>query len=292
MSTQSKASKAQETHLGTLLNQFMYAVIKDHNNESDRLDPCKSMLYQTYDNLIRAKDDPNKAEGTENRFSIQTEVKQHLAYILRSVTELSRVALADDAKIADIIQALLDEFQDDSIAAPFLQFGVTYSSHFRDTLKNSVDETNWIQAQVIGMLPILKTKLHLVAEITTAIDKSVRAIAWVLGRGVWFGAEKSVSSEMFIYTLSLPSPVMYSLNTLDSISKEIRPKAARAVKAKTSKAATEVSTPITGPVVKDAVDAANNSTVSTVDNTSASVDNIVASGETVNTDIAAALAGI
>jgi hypothetical protein len=281
MSVISKAAKAQESHLGNLLNQFMYAVIKDHNGESDRLDPFKSMLYQTYDNLMRKKDDPNKADGTENRFSIQTEVKQHLAYILRSCgAEISRVTLAEGTKVEDIISALIEEFQDDSIVAPFLQFGVAYSAYFRETLKNSTDDTNWIQAQIIGMMPALKTKLHLVAEITTAVDKSLRAIAWLLGRSVWFGAEKSVSSEMFIYTLAMPTSNMYSLNTLDSISKEVRPKAPRT---KGAKKAVAGAVAVDSATVENAVTADSE----TVESTEVSVEGIV-----VNAEINQALEGI
>lgn len=247
-----KTAKAQETHLGNILNQHMYAVIKDHNNGSDRLDPFKSVLYQTYDNLMRKKDDPNKAEGTENRFSIQTEVKQHLAHIFRSCgQEISKVVLTKDAKIVDIINALTDEFQDDSVVAPFLQLGITYVQYFGETLKNSVDESNWIHAQVTGMLPQLKTNLQLIAEIATGIDQSVRALAWFLGRSVWLGAEKSISSETFIYALALPTVCMYSLNTLDTISKEVRAKAPRPKGVGKSKAAT--TSAVTEEVVADAV---------------------------------------
>jgi hypothetical protein len=249
-----KTTKAQETHLGNILNQHMYAVIKDHNNSSDRLDPCKSVLYQTYDNLIRKKDDPDKADGRESRFSIQTEVKQHLAHIFRSCgSEISKVVLAKDAKVADIITSLTEEFQDDSVAAPFLQLGITYAHCFGETLKNSVDESNWIHAQVTGMLPHLKTNLQLIAEIATGIDQSVRALAWFLGRSVWLGAEKSISSETFVYALSLPTVCMYSLNTLDTISKDVRAKAPRPKGVSKTKSAVTEGTVTEGTVTEGTV---------------------------------------
>jgi hypothetical protein len=230
-----KLVKAQETHLGNLLTQYMYAVIDDHNNTSDRLDKYKSALYQTYVNLMRKKDDPDKIEGAEGRFSVQIEVKQHLAYIFRSVcVEISKVEIAKDSNTLAIIKALTDEFQDDSIAAPYLQLGVSFAHVFGSTLKNSTDESNWIHAQTIGMLPGLKTNLHLVAEIATAVDLSLRAVAWFLGRGVWFGAEKSISSEVFVCAVAQPTPCMFSLNILDTLSKEVRAKPPR-VKAPKSK---------------------------------------------------------
>ena len=230
-----KTTKAHETHMGNLLTQYTYASIKDHNSASDRLDKYKPIVYQSYDNLMKKKDDPTKSDGVESRFSFQTEVRQHCAYILRSCgTEIARVEVPKDSKIAAVISALTDEFQDDSVAAPYLQLGVTYSKYFGATLRGTVDETNWIHAQVIGMLPGLKTNLHLVAEIATAIDNSLRAIAWFLGRGVWFGAEKSISSEVFMNVLAMPTEFTYSLNTLDALSKEIRAKPVRTTKSKKS----------------------------------------------------------
>lgn len=292
MSTVSKHAKAQESHLGNLLTQYIYAVIKDHNSSSDRLDPFKSILYQTYDNLMRKKDDPQKTEGAESRFSIQTEVKQHLAGILRACgNEIGKLELTEGTKTADIITALVDMFMDDSIVASFLQLGVTYYRHCGQTLKGSVDESNWIQNQIIGMLPALKTKLHLVAEITTAIDRSLRVCAWFLGRSVWFGAEKSISSEVFINTLSMPTECTYSLNTLDVIAKDIRAKVVRTKAKKTEVTAESVATAVaaageattaSAPIVAS-TDAA--STVSVPTASAVTADNI-------SNDIAAALTGI
>lgn len=227
-----KAAKAQETHLGNLLNQYIYAAIKDHNAASDRLDKYKSIMYQSYDNLMKKKDDPTKSDGVEGRFSIQTEVRQHCAYILRACSEIAKVELPKEAKVAAVIEALNDEFQDDSVVAPYLQLGVSYSHVFGATLRGTVDETNWIQAQIIGLLPGLKTNLHLVAEITTAFDTSLRVVAWFIGRSVWFGAEKSISSEVFMNVIAQPTPHTYSLNTLDALSKEVRAKPVRTVKSK------------------------------------------------------------
>jgi hypothetical protein len=298
MSTVSKQAKAQESHLGNLLTQYMYAVIKDHNGASDRLDPFKSILYQTYDNLMRKKDDPQKTEGTESRFSIQTEVKQHLAFILRACgTEIGKLELTEGTKTADIITALVDTFMDDSVVASFLQLGVTYYQYCGQTLKGSVDESNWIQNQIIGMLPSLKTKLHLVAEITTAVDRSLRVCAWFLGRSVWFGAEKSISSEVFINTLAVPTECTYSLNTLDLIAKDIR---AKVVRTKTAKTAAK--TEVTAESVSAAVAAAGENTVTageattsvaTANNVSGSSTAVTAvTADNISNDIAAALTGI
>ena len=305
MSTVSKLAKSQETHLGNLLTQYIYAVIKDHNSASDRLDPYKSILYQTYENLMRKKDDPQKTECTESRFSIQSEVKQHLAYILRACgQELSKIELAEGTKTEDIITLLIDMFMDDSVVASFLQLGVTYYSHCGATLKVSADESNWVQNQIIGMLPGIKTKLHLVAEITTAVDRSLRVCAWFLGRSVWFGAEKSISSEVFINMLAMPTVCTYSLNTLDVISKDIRAKVVR-TKAKGTPTA-ELTAESVANAVADAAttaDAAARVTASTqsavavgapAETSIASADNIVtgANANNIGADIAAALQGI
>lgn len=282
--------------MGHLLTQFGYAVIKDHNETSDRLDPCKSALYQTYDNLMRKKDDPHKKDGVENRFSIQSEVKQHLAYILRSVgAEISKLELTEDAKTQGIINDLSELYLDDSVAAPFLQLGITYYAQCGKTAKGTVDETNWIQNQIIGMLPGLKTKLHLVAEITTAFDHALRVCAWFMGRSVWFGAEKSISSEVFINILSMPTLCTYSLNTLDLISKEVRPKEARKVKAKEVAAASSVDT--TSTTDTTAVVTPNSHTAAVVPSTdtavmSAPVASVVPPGDNINADIQKVLEGI
>lgn len=232
--------RARETHLGNIITQHMYAVIKDNDHGSDRFDPCKSIANQTYDNLILKSDDPKKIDAAEPRFTIQSEVKQQLTYILKCVgSEIgsSGIALGDSDKVISIIEKLVDEFGDDSVVAPFFSLGASTDEYFGKTLRQSADSTNWLQAQIIGILPHLKTKLHLIAEITSAFDNSLRAIAWYLARGVWFGAEKkSISSSSLMYVLGMPCITMYSLNTIDLISQQVRMKVVKAKKSNTVEA--------------------------------------------------------
>jgi hypothetical protein len=179
-------------------------------------------------------------------------VKQHLSYILKNLQyEVSTVEkdkdlrLVDEDKTERIIEKLNDYFNDESKVAPFLSFGTSVA--FGPTLKTTTDESTWLQQQIIGLLPALKTRLHLIAELTTAMDNGLRALAWYFARGVWMGAEKSITSELMMTILSYYTKLPYGLNTLDEISKEVRPEKVKPAKEdggkKKGKKEAEVSAP-------------------------------------------------
>ena len=227
-----KPSKVQENNLGELLTRYIYATIADNDRSSERLNKFNPLAHQTYANIIRKKDDPQKMDGVEGRFMIATEPKQHLALFLRKVGEElegavtggNRVVLedADDATI--IASKLNDVYDGDSHVGNFINIGTALSTKFGVTLKSAVDETMWLQAQIIGLLPRYKTRLHVIANVTGAIDTSLKACAWVIGRLVWFGAETKITSELLVSTLSLYG---YPLTPLDEVVHDIREKVVR-----------------------------------------------------------------
>lgn len=295
MSTTAKTSKAQETNLGELLTKYIYATIADNDRSSERLNKFNPLAHQTYANIVRKKDDPQKMDGVEGRFMIATEPKQHLAFFLRKVGEElegtvvggGRVELndADDANI--IASKLNDVYDGDSHVGNFINIGTALSAKFGATLKGAVDETMWLQTQIIGLLPRYKTRLHVIANVTGAIDTSLKACAWVIGRMVWFGAETKITSEILVSTLSLYG---YPLTPLDEVVHEVRekivrPKKATKASANKSDSTTVITTEVTPAQLNAAVANAVASGALTTDNTVSSIP--VAAVNTV--DVAAVL---
>ena len=213
---------------------YIYATIKDNDAKSDRINRYSPMLSQTYDNFLRAKDDPDRYEGVTNRFTISTDVKQHLTYILlKLVEELDNIDLEADDTVASITEKLGDVYGPDSQLVNF--WALNKEKSFGPTLKSAKDETSWLHAQVTGLLPGQKTNTLLLALLSTEMDRALKSLAWIVGQHVWSAQCTSIDTKLF-YSICAVSG--FSLEILDEIIGNVREKVKKTVKSKSVKSAT------------------------------------------------------
>lgn len=229
-----KQEKSYESHLHDLLKKMMYAGIKDLDARSNKLSTRTPMLHEHYDNFIKAKTDESKSAHLEGLFTISTAAKQHLVALLRAVgREIEPCDIPNEADLPTIIKTLYEEHNALSILAKFFEFP---AQQLGKTILSFTDETNWLHTQIIGLLPGMKTKLRLIATITEAFDRSLRALAWWLSSAVWFRVEKVVTSEMLLFALYQCN---MDLDVLQGIEENVRVvvKKPRAIKKSTVAAA-------------------------------------------------------
>jgi hypothetical protein len=221
----SKQIKALEKKVGDYMTKCVYSALKDVETSTDRESPFAdevrddvTVKYQTYDNLCKAKDDETRFEAKAKPFTFSTEAKQHSVALLLKMIECGECEIKEDQTIEDIIDSL-----EEGYSANIFTVGVKTPCDMGPTLTDCSDDTNYIHQQIVGLLPMYKNDLHVIATITEALMRTYKVLAWNLAMGIWYGTVRAVNNK--VYTALLAScgiPLEYCNELYDNVRVVVR----------------------------------------------------------------------
>jgi len=198
-----KHKKSVDKKLGEIVKLMVYAGLKDLQVFSSRE---QDAALDHYDNVVLDSKDEEK-EKLKAVVSIRTEAKSLLRFFLVKIADLKDLEINDDDDILSIIDNNDGVVEDESYISKFLLIG-TYPIDLGNTLSTFTDKTNWIQQQIIGLMPAYKNRLHVIATITEGFIKSLKVLSSVCSNQIWFVEHKTVSEKLILGILgSLNLPV-------------------------------------------------------------------------------------
>jgi hypothetical protein len=242
-----------EKYLGGLLSIRIHAGITDIDTDSERENPYSELNWQSYKNSKRSKDD--QFEGLTARFTIQSEVKQHLTFIFgKLISEIKNVLLDETDTAITIIEKLNDEH-----AESFGSYVFVAGEHYKDiigkVLRDDVDDKEWIRNQLVGQLPQYAGRTKIYDTITTGMELFIKAVSWLTAKFIWYHDDRTINSKFFLgifSTLDVPQIM------LDEMQTALRAKKPASRKPKSKKIEdVDIKTAVTNAVAVVAADAAD-----------------------------------
>jgi hypothetical protein len=214
-------SKNIESQLGIYVCKLIYATLKDLQNIHSDANEHDDLMFQTYDNLCKKRDD--RLTGVKNRFTLSDPVKQFIAFFFKSmIEEIKNIELQDAVTVNIITDRIIIE---NAICyMPFMvALHATYAERFGATLKGANDTSMYIHNRVVGHFPQYASKLVTMAAISTTFDAFLKAIAWIFGSILWYSGT-TITEQLFLGVLSIQSNITQDM--LDTLRSCLRDKPA------------------------------------------------------------------
>ena len=231
-----------EKQLNNYLSKLTYAALKDieagWNDDEVKYDPN---LYQSYENILRDKDDTKKLIRPKHRFTIAKDTIQYLSFLFnRLIKEIKDVPLGESNEVASILAAVAAGTTD--CYTEFMFHMTQYREHFGATLKAANDPNMWFHTQIVAALPMYYTRQALSVNIHEEFDQFLKSLAWIFSKFVWYN-KMNIVGNVFLAMMAQHGMSQILIDMMRSCLREKPPTKPRAKKAGAAQVASEATTP-------------------------------------------------
>jgi hypothetical protein len=246
--TAESRSKELAKVANTLLKIYGYAHFDDIGRNWEGPEEYSDLLFQSYENVIRNKDD--QKAGLKERLSFGSDTASRIAFMFeRMLVELNSIGIVATDDI-DRIAKKLTESASESYAVYMFKTVFRFRDLIGTTLQAAKDPLNIFESQITNGVKSLQSLPVVRALIAVEFDRYLRVVALYFGNHCWYH-EATVHEAHFLGFLATTGMAQSMIDELRSpITEKKRGGKKKAVTGAVTAAGTEAANAAT-PVATD-----------------------------------------